>query len=96
MSDFENNSPVVSYAAFESVQTRLERTNRRMWILCIILIIALIGTNAGWLYRESQFEDVVAVEQDVEATATGDSDLNLNTVGGDYYGGESKDTTNDN
>ena len=27
-----------------------------------MLIIALIGTNAGWLYYESQFEDVVTTE----------------------------------
>ena len=92
MSYYEDKSPVVSYAAFESVQTRLERANRRMWILCIILIIALIGTNAGWLYRESQFEDVV-VTQEVEATSDGSSDLNLNTVGGDYNVGEGESKT---
>jgi len=62
------NEILVSYAAFEGVQVRLERTNRRMWILCIILIIALIGTNALWLYRESQFEDVTTtVTQDLDS-----------------------------
>ncbi len=79
----------VSYLAFESVTARQERTIRRLWILCIFLIIALIGTNAGWLYYEISFEDV-CITQEVEATSDGGSDLNLNTVGGDYYGGESK------
>ena len=89
----EQNS--ISYVAFESAQTRLERVNRRLWILCLILIIALIGTNAGWLYYESQWQTVeTTVMQDVNAEATGNSDLNLNTIGGDYHGSESKSTSN--
>lgn len=79
----------IPYLAFESVTARLERTIKRLWILIIILILALIACNAGWIYYESSFEDVV-VTQDVEATADNDSDLDLNTVGGDYYGSESK------
>lgn len=50
------NEDKVPYIAYESTQARLERMNRRVWILCIILIIALIGTNAGWIYYESQFQ----------------------------------------
>ena len=84
---------MIPYIAFESATSRQERTIKRVWILCIILIIALIGTNAGWIYYESSFEDV-SVTQEVEATSDGDSDLNLNTIGGDYYGGESESETN--
>lgn len=85
---------MIPYIAFESVTSRQERTIKRLWILCLVLIIALLGTNAGWLYWENQWEDVV-VTQDVEATADGDSDLNLNTIGGDFYGGESEGEAND-
>lgn len=86
---------MIPYIAFESVTSRQERTIKRLWILCIILIIALLGTNAGWVYYESQWSVVEnQVTQEVEATADGDSDLNLNTVGGDYYGGESEGETN--
>lgn len=85
---------MIPYIAFESATSRQERTIKRLWVLCIILIVALLGTNAGWLYYEKQFEDVV-VTQDVEATADGESDLNLNTIGGDFYGGESESETND-
>lgn len=49
-------------------------------------------TEAGWIYYEHQFEDVI-VTQEVEATADGDSDLNLNTVGGDYNVGKSESDT---
>lgn len=84
---------MIPYIAFESATSRQERTIKRLWILCLVLIIALLGTNAGWIYWESQFEEVV-VTQDVDATADGDSDLNLNTIGGDFYGGESESETN--
>ena len=87
---------MIPYIAFESATSRQERTIKRLWILCLVLIVALLGTNAGWLYYEKQFEDVVTVEQDVEATSDGDSDLNINTVGGDYYGGQSESETKGN
>lgn len=85
------NLPDVPYMVHEDDMARQERTIKRLWILTIILIVSLIGTNAGWLYYENSFEDV-AVTQDVEATADNGSDLNLNTVGGDYYGSESEST----
>lgn len=84
---------MIPYIAFESVTSRQERTIKRVWILCIILIVALIGTNAGWLYYESSFEDI-SVTQEVEATSDGNSDLHLNTVGGDYNGGQGESKTN--
>ena len=85
----------VSYLAFESVTARQERTIKRLWILIILLIISLLGTNGAWIYYESQWETVeTSVTQDVNATADDGSDLNLNTVGGDYYGGESEGNTN--
>lgn len=83
----------IPFIAFESATSRQERTIKRLWILCLVLIIALLGTNAGWLYYETSFDEV-SVTQEIEATADGDNDLNLNTVGGDYYGGESKSEAN--
>lgn len=87
-----DNEKMIPYIAYEAMAARQERTIKRLWILCIILIVSLIGTNAGWLWYEKQFEDVV-VTQEVEAIADGSSDLNLNTLGGDYYGGESESKT---
>lgn len=31
----------------ESLSFKYDKITKRLWILCIILIIALIGTNAG-------------------------------------------------
>ena len=72
----------INYLVFESVQVRLERMNRRLWILCIILIIALIGTNIAWFYYESQFEESTEVSQEVD---TGEGDATVIGIG-DYYG----------
>ena len=72
----------VSFVAFESACTRLERSNRRLFILCMILIVALIASNAGWVIYESQFQDV-EVTQEVEQEAEGDGSNQF--VGGDFY-----------
>lgn len=75
--------PYIPYIAHEEDMTRMERTNRRLWIVCIILILALLGTNAGWIYYESQFQDIsTSVEQEVD---TGEGDANVIGVG-DYHG----------
>lgn len=59
----DNNTPMINYAAHEGMMARMERTIRRLWILCIILIILLAGTNAAWIYYENSFEDVVVTQE---------------------------------
>jgi len=49
----------IPFIAYESGMARMERTNKRLWIVVIILILALIITNGAWTWYESQFEDVV-------------------------------------
>ena len=72
----------ILYIAFEATASRLERTNKRMWILCIILVFLLLGTNVAWIIYESQFEDIV-VEQEVD---TGMGDATVSGVGDISYG----------
>lgn len=79
----------ISYLEYESSQARMERTNKRMWILCIILIVSLIGTNGAWIYYESQFEDT-EVSQEID---TGNGDATVIGVG-DYYGEGEADSQN--
>ena len=59
----DKNNPTISYAAHEGMMARMERTIRRLWILCIILILLLAGTNAAWIYYETSFEDVVVTQE---------------------------------
>lgn len=54
---------------YEGAQARLERSNKRLWILAIILIASLILTNLGWVIYESQYQviqETTTVEQDNE------------------------------
>lgn len=71
----------VSYLEFESSQARMERINRRLWVLCLVLIMSLLGTNGAWLYYESQFTDT-EVSQDID---TGQGDATVIGIG-DYHG----------
>ena len=80
------NDPV-PYLVFEGEQARSERNIRRLWILNILLIILLVGSNALWLWHESQydyFETSIEAEQDSEG---------VNIIGGGdiNYGSESYD-----
>ncbi len=42
--------------AHESTVAMMERTIRRLWILCIILVALLVATNGLWIWYNSQFE----------------------------------------
>lgn len=53
--------------AMEMLQ-ELKKQGQHKFIIIIILIIALIGTNVGWLIYESQWETVV--EEETTTTQT--------------------------
>lgn len=52
----------VPFKVYESAQARADRKFKMMWILVIIMFVALIGTNAGWIVYESTYEDIVMTE----------------------------------
>ena len=78
----ENNVVNVPYIAHEGAMVRLERINKRLWILAITLIIALGLSNGAWIYYESQYETRTELEQDID---TGDGDAMVIGIG-DYNG----------
>lgn len=58
---------MVSFICHEADMTRLERANKRLFVVVIILIVVLVGSNIAWIYYENQFEDVVTtVEQEAD------------------------------
>ena len=57
-SSFDGNRINVPYIVHEGVMARFERTIMRLWVICIILIVFLVGTNVAWLYYESSFEEI--------------------------------------
>ena len=80
MEERENTS--VPYFVHEGMLARMERTIKRLWVLCIVLIVLFVGTNAGWLYYESLYEEVV-VTQEAE---TDSGSIHLNGTGnGNIY-----------
>ena len=56
----------------------MERQIKRLFILSVALIIALIGTNVGWLIYESQYDSYVITQ---DAATDGGGDVQLNGVG---------------
>lgn len=88
----EQSPPNVPYIVHESAMARAERTAKRLWITVLILIIMLVGSNAGWLYYESQFETVgTAEEYNIEQDSeSGNTNSIIN--GGEISNGEPDDT----
>lgn len=79
-----NSVENVPYVVHESGMARLERQLKRLWIVILILIVLLVGSNCAWLYYESQFETVEeTITQEVEQSA--DNGEN-HFIGGDIIG----------
>ena len=76
---------MIPYLSHEGDMVRMERSNRRLWVIILVLIAALIITNGAWIYYENQFTDEVSIEtkQDVE---TGDGDAFVSGIGDINYG----------
>lgn len=69
----------VPYIVHEGITTRLERTIERLWILAIILILLLFGSNGAWLYYESQFQkevDTTTITQELDTKDGGNAIIN--------------------
>lgn len=82
--DIESHTQAnVPYFVHEAEMARQERTVKRLWILCIVMFLALVISNAGWIVYENQFEDMT-IEQEVDtgvgdAMVSGFGDINYGT-----------------
>lgn len=66
-----------------------ERTVKRLWIIIILLIVLFVGSNAAWIWYESQFIDE---EWTFEADADGDSNAIANGNGEVYFYGSARES----
>ena len=82
----EKDIVTIPYYVAEGMIDRQSMTIKRLWILCILLVVLLVGSNAMWLWYESQF-DTVTVTQEGE-------NGNNNFIGND--GDINNGTTDDN
>lgn len=90
MNDKDNST--IPFCVFEAMADRQSLTIKRLWIMCILLIILLVGTNAMWIWYESQWE---YYEQEVEQEIEAEGDFTVIGIG-DYHGkseADSKDET---
>ena len=80
---------MIPYFLHEGDMARMERANKRLWIVILVLIVALIGSNGAWIWYEAQFqviEEKTEIEAEQETSDGGDNYV----VGGDYGKTESK------
>ena len=75
---------------YELLSNKLGESNKRMFVVILILISALLTTNAGWLYYTSQFgtEEMTMIEAEQEG------DLNIIGGGDVNYGSTSSSDEN--
>ena len=64
----------------------MERANKRLWIVALILIAVILLTNAGWIIYESQYQ---VTETSIEADQDGDG-INIVGNGDVMYGADSE------
>lgn len=83
----DENNINVPYTVFEGEMARSERHIKRLWIALVLCVLALFGTNAGWLIYESQFETYT-----YEYSQDGDGLNNINTgeQGDVFFGPETE------
>lgn len=86
----EQKAVQIPYFIHEMQMTRMDKINKRLWIALILLVILLVGTNAGWIIYESQFVDeAYSYEVMQDSGEGGQNTYTGNTVkimGGDYNG----------
>lgn len=54
---------MMTTAQHEKEMTRMETTNKRMFIAFLIVLVMLFATNIAWVIYESQFKDVVVTQE---------------------------------
>ena len=77
-----DESQPVPYIVHEGSMARMERSNKRLLAVVILLIVLLVGSNIGWIVYEAQVEDMT-VTQDID---TGEGDTIVAGVGDVNYG----------
>lgn len=56
--DYQKGNKVIPCYAHESALAIAERTIKRLWITCMVLIALIVVTNVMWIWHNNQFEDV--------------------------------------
>lgn len=73
----DTDQKMIPYFCHEGDMARAERTIKRLWILCILLVVLLVGTNIAWIHYENQWETAeTVVTQDIDTVNGGNASIN--------------------
>ena len=61
----KGNREQIPYIVHEGAMSRMERVNKRLIAIIVLLIVLLVSSNIAWMVYESQLE-MCNVEQDVD------------------------------
>lgn len=90
----EDDKPIpadynIPYFVHQENMNRMDMSHKRVekWLvaLCVVIFIALIGTNGAWMWYESQFIDEVTVTQET-TSENGDAIIHGENAGATIYG----------
>lgn len=88
----DENNKVSNEATNDLIVGIMERQVRRLFIVCIALVITLLVSNIGWLIYESQYDKVVITQ---DADTGGDGDIKLSGVGSGEVNNYAESETDD-
>ena len=78
----KGNREQIPYIVHEGAISRMERVNKRLIAIIVLLIVLLVSSNIAWMVYESQFE-MCNVEQDADQENEQGNNI---FVGGDLNG----------
>ena len=78
----DQHAEPVPFIVHEGTMARAEITIKRLWITILLLIVLLVGTNAGWIWYQSQFEYSQTTQEVTQESNHGDNSF----IGGDVGG----------
>lgn len=78
------NEQTVTYLVYEGTMARFERIIKKLWIVVILLIVLLVGSNIAWILYEASYVDAVTIEasQDGDTNIVGGGDVDYGTPDG--------------
>ena len=61
----KGNREQIPYIVHEGAMSRMERVNKRLISIIVLLIVLLVSSNIAWLIYESKYQDIcIEAEQD--------------------------------
>lgn len=61
----KGNREQIPYIVHEGAMSRMERVNKRLVAIIVLLIVLLVCSNIAWLIYESKYQDIcIEAEQD--------------------------------